>query len=67
MSGQRQGIFFETRGSEVIVTTKMRALRRAQRRLARIVPAGSKLISKELIEDRRAEARRECEDAQNRS
>ena len=67
VSGQRQDIFFEVRGSEVILTTKIRALRRAQERLAGFVAAGSKLISEELIEDRRAEARRESEDAQNRS
>ena len=67
VSGQRQDIFFEIRGSEVILTTKMRALRRAQERLVGIVPAGSKLISEELIEDRRAEARRESEYGQDRS
>lgn len=67
VSGQRQDIFFEIRGSEVILTTKIRALRRAQERLVGIVPTGSKFISEELIEDRRAEARRESEDAENRS
>ena len=67
VSGQRHDIFFEIRGSEVILTTKMRALRRAQERLVGVVPAGSKLISAELIEDRRVEARRESEDGQDRS
>lgn len=67
VSGQRHDIFFEIRGSEVILTTKMRALRRAQERLVGVVPAGSKLLSEELIEDRRAEARRESEDGQDRS
>ena len=67
LSGQRQDVFFEIRDSEVILTTKMRALRRAQERLAGIVPTGSKLMSEELIEDRRAEARRESEDAEDRS
>lgn len=67
VSGRRQDIFFEIRGSEVILTTKMRALRRAQKRLVGIVPAGSKLISEELIDDRRAEARRESEDGQDGS
>ena len=67
VSGQRQDIFFEIRGSEVILTTKIRALRRAQEQLVGIVPTGSKLISEELIDDRRAEARRESEDAEDRS
>ncbi|MCY3777934.1 MAG: hypothetical protein OXH11_18310 [Candidatus Aminicenantes bacterium] len=67
VAGQRHDIFFEIRGSEVILTTKMRALRRAQERLVGIVSAGSQLISEELIEDRRAEARRESEDGQDRS
>jgi len=67
VSGKRHDIFFEVRGSEVILTTKMRALRRAQERLVGIVPSGSRLISEELIEDRRAEARRESENAQDRS
>ena len=67
VSGQRQDIFFEIRGSQVILTTKMQALRRAQERLVGIVPTGSKLMSEELIQDRRAEARRESEDAQDRS
>ena len=65
VSGQRQDIFFEIRGSDVILTTKIQALRRAQERLAGIVPTGSKLISEELIEDRRAEARRESQDVQD--
>ena len=65
--GHRHDIFFEIRGSEVILTTKMRALRRAQERLVGIVPTGSELVSEELIEDRRAEARREFEDGQDRS
>ena len=67
VSGQRQDLFFEIRGSEVILSTKIRALRRAQKRLAGIVPEGSNLISEELIEDRRVEARKESEDAQDRS
>ena len=67
MTELRHDILFENRSREVILTTKMRALRRAQERLAGIVQTGSKLISEELIEDRRAEARRESEAAEDGS
>ena len=63
IAGQRADIFFEIRGEDVTLTTKMRELRRAQERLAEIAPAGSKLLSDELIEDRQAEARKESGDA----
>lgn len=63
VAGQRADIFFLVRGEEVTVTTKLRELRRTQDRLARIAPVGSKRLSDELIEDRRAEARNESGDA----
>ena len=67
VAGQSQDILFEIRGSDVILTTKMQALRRAQERLAGIAPTGARLVSEELIEDRRADARRESGDAQGGS
>ena len=63
IDGQRAEIFFEIRGEDITLTTRMRKLRQAQNRLAGIVQTGSKLASDELIEDRRAEARRESRDA----
>ena len=63
IAGQRADIFFEIRGGNVTLTTRMRKLRKAQERLAGIVQTGSKLASDELIEDRRAEARRDSSDA----
>ncbi len=63
VAGQRADIFFLVQGEEVTLTTRLRELRRAQDRLAKIARAGSKRLSDELIEDRRAEARSESGDA----
>lgn len=63
IAGQRADIFFELRGDDVILTTRMRELRRAQDRLARIAQTGRELVSDELTEDRRAEARKESGEA----
>ena len=63
IAGQRAQVFFDLRGDHVTLTTRMRELRRAQDRIARIARTGRKLASDELIEDRRAEARRESGDA----
>lgn len=63
IAGQRADVFFEVRGDQVTLTTRMRELRRAQDRIARIAQTGGKLASGELIEDRRAEARGESGDA----
>ena len=63
VADQRAHIFFLVRGDEVTLTTKLRELRRAQDRLARITRERSKWLSDELIEDRRAEARSESGDA----
>ncbi len=63
IAGQRADIFFELRGDHVTLTSRMQELRRAQDRLAGIAQNGRKLASDELIEDRRAEARRESGDA----
>ena len=67
VEGTRAELFFHVQGDEVTLTTKMQALRRAQARLAGIAPAGTKLVSEELLEDRAAAARLESSDAQNRS
>ena len=66
VEGTRAEIFFHLRGDQVTLTTKMQALRRAQARLAGMALTGTKLASKELIENRRAEARMECDDAADR-
>lgn len=63
IAGQRADVFFELRGDHVTLTSRMRELRRAQDRLAGIAQTGRKLASDELIEDRRADARRESGDA----
>ena len=63
IAGQRTDIFFELCGEQVTLTTKMLELRRAQERITAIAQAGHKLASDELIEDRRAEARRESGNA----
>jgi len=63
IAGQRAEVFFDLRGDHVTVTTRMRELRKAQERIAGISQTGRKLASNELIEDRRAEARRESGDA----
>ena len=63
VAGQRADIFFLVQGETVTLTTRLRELRRAQDRLAKIARAGSKRLSDELIEDRRAEARSESGDA----
>ena len=67
VEGTRAEIFFRVQGDEVTLTTKMQALRRAQARLAGLAPAGAKLVSEELIEDRVVAARLESGDAQDRS
>ena len=66
VDGQRTELFFHLQGDEVTLTTKMQVLRRAQARLADMGLAGTKLASEELIEDRRAEARLESDDATDR-
>ena len=63
VADQRAPIFFLVRGEEITLTTKLRELRRAQDRLARLARESSKWLSDELIEDRRAEARGESSDA----
>ena len=63
IAGQRAEVFFDLRGDHVTLTTRMRELRRAQDRIAAIAQTGCKTASDELIEDRRAEARRESGDA----
>jgi len=63
IAGQRAEVFFDLRGGQVTLTTRMQGLRKAQDRIARIARTGAKLASDELIEDRRAEARRESDDA----
>ena len=63
IAGQRAEVFFDLRGDHVTLTTRMRELRKAQDRIARIAQTGGKLTSDELIEDRRAEARRESGDS----
>jgi len=67
VEGTRAELFFHVEGDEVTLTTRMQALRRAQARLAGLAPAGTKLVSEELIEDRAAAARLESRDAQDRS
>ena len=67
VEGTRAELFFRVQGNEVTLTTKMQALRRAQAQLAGLLPAGTKLVSEELIEDRAAAARLESGDAQDRS
>lgn len=63
IAGQRADVIFELRGGHVILTTRMRELRRAQDRLAGIAQTGRELASGELTEDRRAEARKESGEA----
>jgi len=63
IAGQRAEVFFDLRGGQVTLTTRMQGLRKAQDRIARIARTGGKLASDELIEDRRAEARRKSGDA----
>ena len=63
IAGQRAEVFFELRGDHVTLTTRMLELRRAQGRLAGITQTGRMLASDKLIEDRRAEARRESGEA----
>ena len=67
VEGTRAELFFHVEGDEVTLTTKMQALRRAQAQLAGLAPAGAKLVSEELIEDRATAARLESGDAQDRS
>ena len=67
VEGMRAELFFHVEDDEVTLTTKMQALRRAQARLAGLAPAGTKLVSEELIEDRATAARLESGDAQDRS
>jgi hypothetical protein len=47
---------------QLILWTRAEALRKAQAYLSRFRPKGGKLLSDELIEDRRKEARRELDD-----
>ena len=67
VEGMRADLFFHVEGEEVTLTTKMQALRRAQAQLVGLAPAGTKLVSEELIEDRAMAARLESGDAQDRS
>ena len=63
ITGQRADILFDLCGEHVTLTTRMLKLRRAQERIAGIAQKGHKLASDELIEDRRAESRRESGNA----
>jgi DNA-binding transcriptional regulator/RsmH inhibitor MraZ len=47
---------------QLILWTRAQALRKAQAYFSQFRPKGGKLLSDELIEDRREEARRELED-----
>ena len=47
---------------ELVLQTRLQALREVQEFFSRFRPKGGKLLSDELIEDRRREARRELED-----
>jgi DNA-binding transcriptional regulator/RsmH inhibitor MraZ len=47
---------------QLILWTRAQALRKAQAYFSQFRPKGGKLLSDELIEDRRGEARRELED-----
>jgi len=47
---------------KLVLHTRAEALRRAQEYFSQFRPKGGKLLSDELIEDRRKEARRELED-----
>ena len=47
---------------QLILWTRAQALRKAQAYFSQFRPKGGKLLSQELIEDRREEARRELED-----
>ena len=51
-----------SKGDKVTLTTKLQALRRAQARLGGPLPAGTKMVSEELIEDRAVAARQESGD-----
>ena len=66
VDGRRAELFFRVQGNEITLTTKMQVLRRAQARLTGMELAGNKLASEELIENRRAEARLESDDATGR-
>jgi bifunctional DNA-binding transcriptional regulator/antitoxin component of YhaV-PrlF toxin-antitoxin module len=46
---------------QLVLNTRDEALRRAQEFFSKLRPKGGKLLSDELIEDRRREARRELE------
>ena len=67
IEGMRAELFFHVHGDEVMLTTKMQALRRAQARLAELAPPGTRPASEELIEEREMAARLESGDAQGRS
>ena len=54
------------KADKVALTNKMQALRRAQARLAGMALVETKLVSDELIEDRRAEARSAAGGAKDR-
>jgi AbrB family looped-hinge helix DNA binding protein len=60
----RQGSELIARVSEkeLVLQTRLQALREVQEFFSRFRPKGGKLLSDELIEDRRREARRELED-----
>jgi bifunctional DNA-binding transcriptional regulator/antitoxin component of YhaV-PrlF toxin-antitoxin module len=47
---------------KLVLNTRAEALRKAQEFFSKLRPKGGKLLSDELIEDRRREARRELED-----
>jgi AbrB family looped-hinge helix DNA binding protein len=47
---------------KLVLETRARALREAQAYFSKFRPKGGKLMSEELIEERREEARRELED-----
>jgi hypothetical protein len=47
---------------KLVLNTRAEALREVQEFFSKLRPKGGKLLSDELIEDRRREARRELED-----
>ena len=66
VAGTRAEILFHVQNDKVTLTTKMQALRRAQVRLGGPLPAGTKMVSEELIEDRAVAARLESGDEPGR-
>jgi|GEM_PF-252824 len=63
--GLKEGdaVLFEVRDGEVVLTTRMAQIKRAQAMFRRFVPAGSPSLADELIAERRAEAAQEAAEA----